>query len=614
MTRVNSPNTGIVGYTYDSMGNMTTRNRDTLVFNAQNKLKRIETDGGDQFIYTYDHSGMRIKKSLQNSNTTTYSFGNFYEIHRSPGQQEKHTLYVIGVEGDMVAQYSRPDAILLNQMASNSWMVNPFCKDVTIDCNTYWKNRVGFALVSFLEDTNLYVDGKIREGHRAIPWVVLLGLLFWAVYQTKEMTSETDSKERSSNDIFGISILPNLTNYFQKQIPRYGTALLVVVFSFTTTAGCFPIFGGAEGETGTPIWLIGLGNGIPSDTQSVGNEPGQGGSGGGGGTSTGNARVSGMYFFHPDHLGSITMITDGNGNVLAGGERGGKSHITYKPYGEILRTDSYGPDITKFKYTGQEEDQESGLYYYKARYYDASLGRFASNDGMVFPDKEQGMNRMMYVEGNPIAWRDQTGNSTNYMHMLNQMVLHAVFGAAKIATQQMRSMGRGLDYAGRNAGRGIDGGARWLASGGNYSRNRGNDLDSLFRMKNVFGALEKSDLSNWLSKQYNDFRKKPFWNSDDRKNRKNKDQYERGEIVCHALFTGNSLQLTACLQANLAQYQNENSRINYVNDFGSSSPPSSQGIIINIAIACTFPNDDEPGKATFCKSDPKNPENNKPKP
>ncbi len=28
-----------------------------------------------------------------------------------------------------------------------------------------------------------------------------------------------------------------------------------------------------------------------------------------------------MYFYHPDHLGSLTMITDGNGNVLAGGER-----------------------------------------------------------------------------------------------------------------------------------------------------------------------------------------------------------------------------------------------------------------------------------------------------
>ncbi|WP_165782268.1 RHS repeat-associated core domain-containing protein [Leptospira brenneri] len=583
VTRVNSPNTGIVGYTYDSMGNMTTRNGDTLVYNAQNKLKRIETDGGDQFDYTYDHSGMRIKKALQNSNTTTYSFGNFYEIHRSPGQQEKHTLYVIGVEGDMVAQYSRPDAILLNQMASNSWMVNPFCKDVNIDCNTYWKNRTNFALLSFLEDTNLYIDGKIREGHRALPWVVLLGLLFWVVFKTKESSSETDSDGGPSNDIFGISILPNFTNYFQKQIPRYGTALLVVVFSFTTTAGCFPLLlGGAEGESGTPIWLIGLGNGIPSDTPSVADEPGQGGSGGGG-SSSGNARVSGMYFFHPDHLGSITMITDGNGNVLAGGERGGKSHITYKPYGEILRTDSYGPDITKFKYTGQEEDKESGLYYYKARYYDASLGRFASNDGMVFPDKEQGMNRMMYVEGNPISWRDQTGNSTNYMHMLNQMVLHAVFGAAKIASQQIRSLGRGLDYAGRKAGRGIDGGARWLASGGNYSRNKGNDLDNLLSTGSFFESIQKSDLASWVSKQYNDMRRKPSEAGQRRNLRKANDAHDRRAIACAAYFGFNTPGYKDCYIQSEGQRLRERNNIRRNNYWSETDKAQAENTAIEIA-------------------------------
>lgn len=410
VTRVNSPNTGIVGYTYDAMGNMIGRNGDTLVYNAQNKLQRIETNGGDRFEYTYDHSGMRIKKSIRNSNTTTYSFGNYYEIHRSPGAQEKHTLYVIGAEGDMVAQYSRGDVILLNQMASNEWLVNPFCKDVNIDCDKYWKNRVGFAIVTFLEDTNLFVNGKIRKGHRALPWVILLGFLFWVVYRTKDQKEETKTKYQSNN-LFVISILSNLKYGIQKQIPRYGSALFVVMFTFTTTAGCFPLLlGGAEAESGTPIWMLGLGTGIPNDTPSVGDEPEQGGNGGGGSSSS-NSRVSGMYFFHPDHLGSITMITDGNGNVLAGGERGGKSHINYKPYGEILRTDSYGPDITKFKYTGQEEDHESGLYYYKSRYYDATLARFVSNDQMIFPMKEQGMNRMMYVEGNPLKWIDKSGNS-----------------------------------------------------------------------------------------------------------------------------------------------------------------------------------------------------------
>jgi len=134
------------------------------------------------------------------------------------------------------------------------------------------------------------------------------------------------------------------------------------------------------------------------------------------------------------------MITDGNGNVLAGGERGGKSHITYKPYGEILRTDSYGPDISKFKYTGQEEDRESGLYYYRARYYDASLGRFISNDGMVFPGKTHGMNRQMYVEGNPISYNNPTGKN-KIVHMFNQIVSHSLGGRHKLDGSSIRSLG-----------------------------------------------------------------------------------------------------------------------------------------------------------------------------
>lgn len=46
------------------------------------------------------------------------------------------------------------------------------------------------------------------------------------------------------------------------------------------------------------------------------------------------------------------------------------------------------------------------------------MGRFASNDGMVFPNKEQGMNRMMYVEGNPTRFLDMTGNQINQSLLL----------------------------------------------------------------------------------------------------------------------------------------------------------------------------------------------------
>jgi RHS repeat-associated protein len=138
------------------------------------------------------------------------------------------------------------------------------------------------------------------------------------------------------------------------------------------------------------------------------------------------------------------MITDGRGNAIAGGERGGKSHISYKPYGDIHRTDSFGPDISKYKFTGQEEDKESGLMYYKARYYDSRIGRFLQQDSMVFPNQINGMNRMMYVEGNPVGFRDVSGNN------ISQSLMGAIAGYI-MAPEDKKLEGAILGYQyGRN--------------------------------------------------------------------------------------------------------------------------------------------------------------------
>ena len=85
--------------------------------------------------------------------------------------------------------------------------------------------------------------------------------------------------------------------------------------------------------------------------------------------------------------------------------------------------------MIKYKYTGQEEDRETGLYYYKARYYDPALGRFISPDTMYFKDQLMGMNRYMYVGGNPVKYNDPTGHYSqkNFLqdlakHMINEEV------------------------------------------------------------------------------------------------------------------------------------------------------------------------------------------------
>ena len=77
-----------------------------------------------------------------------------------------------------------------------------------------------------------------------------------------------------------------------------------------------------------------------------------------------------IYYYHADHLGSTRVLTDKNGNEV--------QTFFYEPFGKTKAVTGSSP--INYKYTGQEEDTETGLYYYKARYYDPVIGRFLSQD------------------------------------------------------------------------------------------------------------------------------------------------------------------------------------------------------------------------------------------
>jgi RHS repeat-associated protein len=79
---------------------------------------------------------------------------------------------------------------------------------------------------------------------------------------------------------------------------------------------------------------------------------------------------SSTYFYHQDGLGSVTDLTDAAGATA-------KSYA-YDAYGNIL--ESPGTLEQPYTYTGREFDNESGLYYYRARYYDPATGRFLQKD------------------------------------------------------------------------------------------------------------------------------------------------------------------------------------------------------------------------------------------
>jgi len=107
-------------------------------------------------------------------------------------------------------------------------------------------------------------------------------------------------------------------------------------------------------------------------------------------------RGGNSLFYHTDGLGSIVDLTDNLGAVV-------QSYV-YDSFGNIVLQN--GSLTNPFTYTGREFDSESGLYYYRARYYDASIGRFLQEDptGLV-----GGINLYDYVFQNPINLVDPSG-------------------------------------------------------------------------------------------------------------------------------------------------------------------------------------------------------------
>lgn len=102
-----------------------------------------------------------------------------------------------------------------------------------------------------------------------------------------------------------------------------------------------------------------------------------------------------------DVLGSAVMEVDDQGLVI--------SYEEYLPYGATAFRASRKasePSAKRYRYTGQERDDETGLYYHGARYYAAWLGRWTAPDPAGTAD---GFNPYQYVHDNPIRMTDPTG-------------------------------------------------------------------------------------------------------------------------------------------------------------------------------------------------------------
>ena len=106
------------------------------------------------------------------------------------------------------------------------------------------------------------------------------------------------------------------------------------------------------------------------------------------------------FFYHSDHLGSTSYITDDKANIT--------QYDAYLPYGELLVDEHSSSEDLPYKFNGKQFDEETGLYYYGARYMNPMTSIWYGVD--VFQENKADVASYLYCFGNPINLTDPDGN------------------------------------------------------------------------------------------------------------------------------------------------------------------------------------------------------------
>jgi len=106
-----------------------------------------------------------------------------------------------------------------------------------------------------------------------------------------------------------------------------------------------------------------------------------------------------LKFYHNDHLGSASLVTNASGNLI--------SRQAYMPYGEDRFIDPSGTFTPKYQFNFKEKES-TGFYDYGARLYNPATGRWLSPDNDTF----DGDNRYTYVTNNPLKLTDPSGHGS----------------------------------------------------------------------------------------------------------------------------------------------------------------------------------------------------------
>jgi RHS repeat-associated protein len=130
------------------------------------------------------------------------------------------------------------------------------------------------------------------------------------------------------------------------------------------------------------------------------------------------------YHFHSDHLGSSSLITDATGGIV--------QHLEYIPFGEVFIDERAATSTwsTPYKFNAKELDEETGLYYYGARYYDPRTSVWISVDPLS--EKYPNVSSYVYCLNNPVKIIDPDGKDIIFVNG------YRLFGSSNVSQNKLK--------------------------------------------------------------------------------------------------------------------------------------------------------------------------------
>ncbi|HVO63643.1 MAG TPA: RHS repeat-associated core domain-containing protein, partial [Terriglobales bacterium] len=367
------------GYGYDAASNRTSftaPDGSTTAYNYDtlNRLGTLNSSLAGQFTFGYDALSRRTQLARPNGVTTTYQYDNLSRLlsvtHQAGGATIDGAGYAYDNAGNRIGKGNFLDGSLEQYTYDAIYQLTQVTRNNAIT-EAYTYDNVGNRLTSLTVPSLSYnSSNELVSTSRSSYTYDYNGNL-----TSKANSSGTTGFTWDYENRFTSVTLPNGGGTVTFKYDPFGRRIQKSGPAGTTNY----LYDGANTVTdldanGAVLARYAQGTGIDEPLAS----------------STG----LGTAFFEADGLGSITSLS---------GTSGITDTYTYKPFGITTAT---GNNPNRFRFTAREWDQETGLYYYRARYYDPTIGRFIGSDPSGF---SSGTNPYNYVGGSPLGRIDPLG-------------------------------------------------------------------------------------------------------------------------------------------------------------------------------------------------------------